>query len=198
MANAHETSPAKKPNPERLRTFRVLADCQCCVYQDIEAQSAEEAYHRAKLDRDFWEFYSDAGDNTYQLSSEVRDLETEAMISVRLDNSTEKRSQNAPDETPWTAELSSDGSFYQVVNSKGVVLAERCVKEAAELFALAPELLRVARSAATAFEERISCLKDDLRERFGDPEDINDKIGNYQYLLDEHRKILAKAKGGAA
>jgi hypothetical protein len=45
---------------------------------------------------------------------------------------------------PWIAEPSDEG-FFRVVNSKGIVLAQKCVKEEAELFALAPELLDLLR-----------------------------------------------------
>src|SRR2546430_1728915 len=40
-----------------------------------------------------------------------------------------------------------------------------------DLFATAPDLLRIAESAANAFEERISCLKDELKEEFCDEDD---------------------------
>lgn len=63
---------------------------------------------------------------------------------------------------------------------------------------LIADLLRIARSAASAFEERISALKDELLEEFCDVDDINDQIGNYQWLLDQHEKVIARAKDGKA
>jgi hypothetical protein len=53
------------------------------------------------------------------------------------------------------------------------------------------DLVRIARSAANAFEERISCLRDELKDAIDDHDDINDQIANYQHLLDEHRRFLA-------
>ena len=68
----------------------------------------------------------------------------------------------------------------------------------ARLMAESPNLLRIAESAANAFKERISCLKDELLEDFCDVDDINDQIDNYQWLLDEHEKVIDQAKGKAA
>ncbi len=55
-------------------------------------------------------------------------------------------------DTPWTAEPSGDG-FFQVVNSKSVILAQKCVEEEAHLFAAAPRLLIVAHLALRALEQ---------------------------------------------
>lgn len=50
------------------------------------------------------------------------------------DNTTPATSET----TPWIAEPSGDG-FYRVVSKDSIVLAQRCVKEDAELFAAAPD-----------------------------------------------------------
>ncbi len=108
---------------------------------------------------------------------------------------------------PWTIRVVN--MTTAVVSERGVVIAADLYDEAmnpsideidanACLIATAPDLLRCAESAANAFRERISCLKDELREDFCDADDINDQIGNYQWLLDQHRKVIAKAKGKAA
>jgi hypothetical protein len=47
---------------------------------------------------------------------------------------------SSPADTPWMAEPSGDG-FFQVVNSESIIIAQRCVKEEADLFAAAPDLL---------------------------------------------------------
>lgn len=50
---------------------------------------------------------------------------------------------SAPEYTPWIAEVMThgkDAGMYQVVNSKGWVIAECMVKEEAEFFAASPEL----------------------------------------------------------
>jgi hypothetical protein len=54
-------------------------------------------------------------------------------------------------DTPWIAEPSGDG-FFQVVNNQSIIIAQRCVKEEAELFAAAPTLLA-----------RLKILLEDLR-----------------------------------
>ena len=63
------------------------------------------------------------------------------------------------------------------------------------LIAAAPDLLEVARSAAVAFEEHIECLRAELKTEggFADADDINDQIGNYQFLLDRLNRVLRQA-----
>ncbi len=66
----------------------------------------------------------------------------------------------------------------------------------ARLIATSPDLLRLARSAANAFEERLSCLSDERQELVEagiddeDLSDIDDQIGHYEALLAGHRKVL--------
>ena len=69
------------------------------------------------------------------------------------------------------------------------------MRSLAHLIRTAPELLAMARSARNAFRERISCLKDDLREEFGDHDDIENQIANYTYLLKKCDEVIAKAEG---
>jgi len=52
---------------------------------------------------------------------------------------THETSPAKQDDRPWIAEPADDG-FYRVVNNLSVVIAEKCVKEEAALFAAAPEL----------------------------------------------------------
>lgn len=46
-----------------------------------------------------------------------------------------------PEKTPWISEA-DESDFYRVVNSESVVIAHKCVKEEAQLFAVAPMLLK--------------------------------------------------------
>ena len=55
------------------------------------------------------------------------------------------------DKTPWTAENGGDG-FYRVVNSRSVILAQKCVKEEAELFAAVPDLLSAAKDVIARWD----------------------------------------------
>lgn len=72
------------------------------------------------------------------------------------------------------------------------------------LLGAAPRLLRVARLAANAFEERLSVLHDERQELVDagvegeDLSGIDDRIGNYQFLLDRHAAVIAEAEGRAA
>ena len=106
-------------------------------------------------------------------------------------------------EAPWTARDDWPGR-YSIVGPKQEILAVvnefgiHEINEAnARLIAQAPELLRVAGSAANAFKERISCLQDELQEDYCDEDDIKYQIGSYTYLLEEHRKVIARAEGKA-
>ena len=68
----------------------------------------------------------------------------------------------------------------------------------AELYAAVWDLLRIARSAAVAFEEHLSVLHDERMELVGagiegeDLNDIDDRIGNYEHLLAGHKAVLDK------
>jgi len=64
--------------------------------------------------------------------------------------------------------------------------------------AFTAQLLIVARSAVVAFEEHLDCLEDELRDPFCDRDDVQEQIDNYQYLLDQHREVLARATAEAA
>lgn len=87
----------------------------------------------------------------------------------------------ANSDTPWTAERCDDG-FYRVVNSKSIVIAQKCVKEEAELFAAAPEL-----------EEALEALLDAVLD--GRVDDLDEKEARARELADI---ALTKAHGNAA
>lgn len=56
----------------------------------------------------------------------------------------ENTATSSVEHTPWIAEIMThgkDAGMYQVVNSKGWVIAECMVKEEAEFFAATPKLL---------------------------------------------------------
>jgi hypothetical protein len=65
----------------------------------------------------------------------------------------------------------------------------------AAVMAEAGELLRIARSAAVAFEEHLDCLEDELRDPFCNQTDAREQIDNYQQLLAQHREVIAWADG---
>ena len=73
--------------------------------------------------------------------------------------------------TPWIAEQSIDG-FFQVVSSDGIILAQKCVKEEAQLFAEAPELLEACKMMADWIDRLpLSVRKKHLPQLF-DPEGV--------------------------
>ncbi len=63
---------------------------------------------------------------------------------------TEKQINEAVTDTPWAAEPSGDG-FFRVVNGRSVILAQKCVKEEADLFAAVPKLLKACKNAEGYF-----------------------------------------------
>jgi hypothetical protein len=70
----------------------------------------------------------------------------------------------------------------------------------ARLIKTAPKLLAFARSARNAFKERLDCLDTERIDAIcdGDDEccgDIDDQIGNYQYLLGRAEAVIAEAEG---
>lgn len=66
MENSTTTS-ASKENTSHLRTLYVWADYTCSVYQEVEAQVAQHAFHIADPNPDGWEFCADGGDNEYRM-----------------------------------------------------------------------------------------------------------------------------------
>jgi len=102
---------------------------------------------------------------------------------------------------PWTIwEMSEEIAIVDAYGEPVAVclrvniIDERVVKARLTLAADAPELLRLARSAACAFGEHLDCLREALKDTC-DEEDIEDQIGNYEHLLAEHRAVLDKLDG---
>jgi hypothetical protein len=107
---------------------------------------------------------------------------------------------------PWFTQPIEHGSWLIILEDGSCIASvgdgphegnPESVAADARLIAETPNLLRIAESAANAFEERISCLQDELLEDFCDADDVMDQIGNYQCLLDQHRKVIARARGKA-
>ena len=103
---------------------------------------------------------------------------------------------------PWKsiahfAPSKKKATYHEILTNDihSLLVAKTWNRDHARLIAAAPGLLRIAVSATVAFEERISCLRDDLKGGFCDVDDISDQIGNYQWLLDDHRKVIATATG---
>lgn len=72
------TSPAK---PSANKRFCVWADYIRRVYQHVEASSPQEAYRLAKESGN-WDFCDWHDNNSYRLSNEVQNLETEEFIAI--------------------------------------------------------------------------------------------------------------------
>ena len=108
--------------------------------------------------------------------------------------------QNA--ETPLYVVAKASHGFVCVADIWGMEEQRNIDDEAranARLIAAAPDLLDMARSARNAFEERISCLREEREEVLDDTddeeccEDLDDQIGNYEYLLRKAEAVIAKA-----
>lgn len=104
---------------------------------------------------------------------------------------------------PWHIDRLSNCSPICIKPVPGTVVCDIGGTDAeseanAQLIAAAPELLEMAESARNAFEERLSCLHEQRLEDFADVKDLDDQIGNYEWLRDKCEAMIAKAKGKAA
>jgi hypothetical protein len=120
---------------------------------------------------------------------------------------------------PWHATISVCEEVYglpehhaviaDVEKSNGMVVADICPTDSeqeqqanAELIETACnayyDLVALARMFRDSCIQRISLLRDQLKEDFCDPEDIADQIGHWKALRDECDKVLAKAHGETA
>ena len=108
--------------------------------------------------------------------------------------------QNA--ETPLYVAAKASHGFVCVADIWGVEEQNEIDGEAranARLIAAAPDLLEMARSARNAFEERISCFREERQEVLDETDDeecceeIDAQIGNYEYLLEKAEAVIAKA-----
>ena len=113
--------------------------------------------------------------------------------------------QNA--ETPLYVAAKARHGFVCVADIWGVEEQSEIDSEAranARLIAAAPDLLDMARSARNAFEERISCLREERQEVLDETddeeccEDLDDQIGNYEYLLAKAEAVITKATVAAS
>lgn len=57
------------------------------------------------------------------------------------------------------------------------------------------QLLKLAEEFSDACSTRISLLQDDLKENFGDPDDIQDMIGHWMALKNECDRVIRNANG---
>jgi hypothetical protein len=90
----------------------------------------------------------------------------------------------------WRTEPDRDG-FYSVVNQDGVIVAQHCVMEQAQLIVATPSLLQSVRSAVATYQDRLSLL-DEEREWRPDDE-YEDMKGHYSILLREATAALELA-----
>jgi len=93
-----QTSPARK-------TFCVWADHVRRVYQDVEAESADQAYQIAKQRPNRWQPCDLHESNGYRLSDEVQDLDTEEFVALKHRAEEDSR-------LPWRVALSQCEGVY--------------------------------------------------------------------------------------
>lgn len=95
-------------------------------------------------------------------------------------------------------ENSSRDIAYSLITSQSEISAtaddqSECLANA-HLIASAPDLLTLAQTFRSACVERISILKDELKEEWCDAEDIDDQIGHWKALLNECNEVIAKTQ----
>ncbi len=173
MTLKNSTSPA-------LKTFCVWADYVRRVYQHVEATSPREAHEKAKTEAN-WEPCRVHDDNGYRLSNEVQDLETEDFVPVL-----------------GTSHCRTCGSELVESVNGGKFRDGECNACEYGRYQTQPELVSVVRSCRVAFEERISCLKEELAAGYADRDDIRVQIGNYKYLVKRCESVLTKTIAGRA
>jgi hypothetical protein len=137
---------AKKATSPATSKFRVQLHVTTNMNIEVEATDEDEAWEIAtETDRAKWnhEESEEENDGVTQMTKACscgRTMEWDDLNEVWDCEDCHTCVADAPEKTPWTAEVGDDG-LYRVVNSDSVVLAQKCVKEEARLFAVAPVLL---------------------------------------------------------
>src|SRR5260370_535673 len=81
LSTSHYPTMTTIPNSSGKKPYCVYADSINRVYQDVEADSPQEAYTIAKDSRDGWQnCFEHEDSNNYRVSTEVQDLLTQEFI----------------------------------------------------------------------------------------------------------------------
>ena len=170
----------KAPSPAKW-TFRVQLHQTINMNIDVEATDEEDAWEIAtETDRAKWnqERSEEEYDAVTQLTKACACGRTMEWDDLSESFDCEHCNAGTPEKTPWTAEPGKDG-FYRVVNSEAVIIAERCVKEEARLFAVTPTLLKECETQLENWRRLRS------GEWNGSEEGIHDAINGLQSVINQ-------------
>jgi hypothetical protein len=137
---------AKKISSPAKSTFNVKIHVITDMNIEVEATDENEAWEIAtEMDRAKWnqETSEEEYDGVTQLTklcSCGSTMKWDDLNEVWDCENCHTCVADYPMKTPWSAEVGMDG-FSHVVNSDSVIIAQKCVKEEAKLFAISPMLL---------------------------------------------------------
>lgn len=135
---------AKESKSPAKPTFNVQLHVTTNMNIDVEASDEQEAWEIAtEMDRAEWnqERSEEGYDGVTQLTKACSCGRMMERDDLNETFDCEHCQANRPEKTPWIAEPDGNG-FYRVVNSDSIVLAQKCVKEEARLFAMTPVILK--------------------------------------------------------
>jgi predicted RNA-binding Zn-ribbon protein involved in translation (DUF1610 family) len=170
----NETSPAKK-------TYCVWADEVRRVHQDVEADSPKHVYEIARRQPECWQRCQEHESNAFRLSNEVQDAATEEY--VRIDGHTHCKACGSE-----IVETINDANFNEGECGPCVY---RCSQSQ-------PELLALVQAFRQECADQIQQYRDDLKEDFGDPDDLQEQVDYWTERRDQCDAAITKAGGPTA
>ncbi|MGL4555393.1 MAG: hypothetical protein ACRC33_29850 [Gemmataceae bacterium] len=166
MTNDNNTPPAP-------REFCVYATD--VLFQNVEASSAEEAYRLADEDPRSFEPCG----SCLALDRDVKDVEADEYVRVG----------------PPAAPCKTCGSeVVATVNGSNFAEGE-CGACEYRRYATQAELLALASAFRQECSERIQQYRDDIKEDFGDPRDLRERVRYWQKHRNRCDAVIAKANG---
>lgn len=174
--NANDKSPAKKK-------YLVKGEDVHPIYQEVEAESPEQAWHIADEQPDFWEHFFEHDRDGIRISHEVQDPKTGEIF--RIDG--------------YSACSCCGSEIVETINDSHFRDGE-CGSCEYERYKSQPRLLKFAGFLRCVCEERLSALQEE-RDELGPPppseedgwfDDIDDQMGHYGKLLELAKRALSE------
>ncbi len=164
------------------REYCVWADCNRRVYQKVAASSPEEAFRIAREHPEGWQFCFEHEDNGYRLSDEVQDTASGEFIRVGA------RARHCKTCGSEIVETVNDSLFRD----------GECNGCEYERYRSQPELRELVQAYRQECADQIQQHRDDLKEDYGDPDDLQEMIDYWKQCRDRCDAALAKAYGKAS
>jgi len=164
----------KKKSPA-TREFRVYATD--VLYQDVEATSAEEALRIADEDPCF-----ESCGSGLQLDHAVKDLNTDEFIRVG----------------DAASHCKTCGSEIVVTMNDSNFNEGECGSCEYQRYTSQPSLLELAQAFLLECSDQIRLYRDDLKEDFGDPDDLQEMVDCWKQRRDQCNAAITKAHGKTA